>query len=211
MANYIHQTTKPTLTRDVFASWASCAKDPVHFIDTMVTNHPDVLSDDLNNMVTQFNQHQLVTVTHDRQAGVTTTTLAYILWLMVHQPNLCIGVTSHNHDASRWMLSRFRDLYDTLPKSHQIPMERCNASEIKLENNSRLIALSTNPRSIRGLTLNVMILDNAALSNNAAKEWLLTLSPMMASTRGKVFVLVSDGFGVLPTGMEGVQKVMVRG
>lgn len=190
--------TNPTYTLEDIDEIRTCAEDPTHFITANDFQHPTTLSKDLRRMLEVFNRKRFVDVTHERQVGATSTTMAYLLWLIMYNENMRIGLVAHNHDASKRMLSILVDMHSSMHDKYKIPKTVCNKSEFKLDNNSQVSALSTQPLSIRGRTWDVVVFDNTAMSTIQHGEWLESIIPQMHSSRnGKVFALSSDGDSIL--------------
>ena len=189
-------------TPDLIAEWVKCSKDPVYFIE----NYMKIIT--LNNglqlfkpypyqrnMIKSFVDNRYSIVTTARQAGKSTTTVGFILWYILFQQDKTVALLANKGETAREILGRVQLAYQHLPKWLQQGIREWNKGSFELENNSRVIAAATSASAIRGYTINLLFIDEAAHIDNW-DEFFTSVYPTISSGKESKIILVSTPNGL---------------
>jgi len=132
-----------------------------------------------------------------RQCGKTTIIAIYALWYIIFNPDKVVAITSHKLDAAKEILHRIREMYCNLPEFIK-PVATINNNEIlKFENHSYLIATSCSWRSVKGRTVDLLIIDEAAFMRKSDfDEFLMSVFPTQACRPNAQMILISTPHGI---------------
>lgn len=132
-----------------------------------------------------------------RQSGKTTIIAIYALWYMIFNPDKVVAITSHKLDAAKEILHRIREMYCNLPEFIK-PVATINNNEIlKFENHSYIIAASCSWRSVRGRTVDLLILDEAAfMKKSDFDNFLMSVFPTQSCRHDAQMILISTPHGI---------------
>src|SRR3974390_984762 len=93
--------------------YIKCSQDPVYFTEKYMriinVNHgliPFNLYPYQKTMVNMFHDNRFNIVTTARQAGKSATVCAYILWYVLFQPEVTVGLLANKGDTAREILGR---------------------------------------------------------------------------------------------------------
>ena len=189
-------------TPELIQEWVKCSEDPIYFIE----NHMMIitLNDGLQNfkpypyqrdMLTSFKDNRNTIVTTARQAGKSTTTCGFILWYIIFHPAKTVALLANKGDTAREILGRVQLAYQHLPKWLQQGVKEWNKGSFELENDSRVIAAATSASAIRGYTINLLFIDEAAHIENW-DEFFTSVYPTISSGKDSKIVLVSTPNGL---------------
>jgi hypothetical protein len=189
-------------TPELIQEWVKCSEDPIYFIE----NHMKIitLNDGLQNfkpypyqrdMLTSFKDNRNTIVTTARQAGKSTTTCGFILWYIIFHPAKTVALLANKGDTAREILGRVQLAYQHLPKWLQQGVKEWNKGSFELENDSRVIAAATSASAIRGYTINLLFIDEAAHIENW-DEFFTSVYPTISSGKDSKIVLVSTPNGL---------------
>ena len=160
-------------TPELIAEYVKCSNDVVYFtekymkiisIDKGLINFK--LYDYQKEMLKNFANNRFNIVTTARQAGKSTTTCAFILWFIIFHPEKTVALLANKGDTAREILGRVQLAYQHLPKWLQQGVVEWNKGSFVLENNSRVIAAATSSDAIRGYSINLLFIDEAAFIEN---------------------------------------------
>jgi len=189
-------------TQNEINEYSKCMKDPIYFAKTYVK----VISLDLGlvpfkpysyqeKMFKHFNDNRFSIVLACRQSGKSISSVIYILWYAVFQPDKTIAVLANKGSTAREMLARITLALENLPFFLQPGCRALNKGSIEFSNNSRIIAAATSGSSIRGLSINLLFLDEFAFVENAATFYTSTYPVITSGTTSKV-IITSTANGV---------------
>jgi|LakMenE18May11ns_1017448.scaffolds.fasta_scaffold9958582_12 hypothetical protein len=189
-------------TPDLIAEYVKCAEDPVYFTETYMKiisiNEGLVnfkLYDYQKKMIRSFKEGRFNIVTTARQAGKSTTTCAFILWYIMFNPDKTVALLANKGDTAREILSRVQLAYQHLPKWLQQGVVEWNKGSFLLENNSRVLAAATSASAIRGYSINLLFIDEAAFIDNW-DEFFTSVYPTISSGSESKIILVSTPNGL---------------
>lgn len=189
-------------TPELVAEWVKCSQDPLYFIRNymkIITLDNGLQLFDLypyqENMIKSFVEERNTIVTTARQAGKSTTTVAFILWFILFQEDKTVALLANKGETAREILGRIQLAYQHLPKWLQQGIREWNKGSFELENNSRVIAAATSASAIRGYTINLLFIDEAAHIDNW-DEFFTSVYPTISSGKESKIILVSTPNGL---------------
>ena len=134
-----------------------------------------------------------------RQMGTTTVTAAYVLWSALFKPDQTILLAAHQLVQAVEILDRIRYMFEKLPDLYKVGVVQYNKGLVEFENGSRIIARAASSDMGRGLSFNMLVLDQPAyISHKRGWEMMEALMPVMAASNAKIIMHstagVTDGF-----------------
>lgn len=189
-------------TPELVQEYVKCSEDPVYFTENymkIITLNEGLKNFELypyqKNMVRSFENNRYTIVTTARQAGKSTTTCAFILWYIIFHADKTVALLANKGDTAREILSRVQLAYQHLPKWLQQGVLEWNKGSFVLENNSRVLAAATSASAIRGYTINLLFIDEAAHIENW-DEFFTSVYPTISSGQDSKIILVSTPNGL---------------
>lgn len=187
---------------ELIAEYVKCAQDPVYFIKTyMKIIHVDKglvnfeLYDYQEKMIRSMQENRYSIFATARQIGKSTTTCGFILWYILFNPEKTVALLANKGDTAREILGKVQLAYQYLPKWLQQGVVEWNKGSFVLENQSRVIAAATSTDSIRGYSINLLFIDEAAFIENW-DEFFNSTFPTISSGESTKVVLVSTPNGL---------------
>ena len=205
-------------TTEIYKEYASCLVSPIYGIETYLETFdktqegfvPFKLFPRQREIIYAFEKHRFNLVTKPRQAGVSTTTAAYMSikvgFADVENPE-AILIVANKQELAFEFLGKIKDFLSQLPRWVWGPEYYGNPKnesksifltdskkEIKLPNGSRVKAVATSKDALRGFTPTYLIMDEAAYIDNGAEVFGAALTAL--GTGGKA-ILIST-----PNGMD---------
>lgn len=189
-------------TPELIQEWVKCSEDPLYFVE----NYMKIIT--LNeglqtfkpypyqrSMIKSFVDNRYTVVTTARQAGKSTTTCGFILWYIIFQADKTVALLANKGETAREILGRVQLAYQHLPQWLQQGVKEWNKGSFVLENNSRVIAAATSASAIRGYTINLLFIDEAAHIDNW-DEFFTSVYPTISSGTDSKIILVSTPNGL---------------
>ena len=189
-------------TPERIQEWVKCSEDPLYFIENYMMII--TLNEGLKNfkpypyqkeMISSFKDNRYTIVTTARQAGKSTTTCGFILWYIIFHADKTVALLANKGETAREILGKVQLAYQHLPKWLQQGVKEWNKGSFELENNSRVIASATSASAIRGYTINLLFIDEAAHIDNW-DEFFTSVYPTISSGKESKIVLVSTPNGL---------------
>jgi hypothetical protein len=187
---------------DLVQEYIKCSQDPIYFTETymkIINVDRGLINFKLypyqKNMLMSFANNRFNIVTTARQAGKSTTTCAFILWYIIFHPDKTVALLANKGDTAREILGRIQLAYQHLPKWLQQGIKEWNKGSFELENNSRVLAAATSSDAIRGYSINMLFIDEAAFIENW-DEFFTSVYPTISSGQESKIVLVSTPNGL---------------
>lgn len=198
-ANTTHEFTKEQILEIV-----NCMNDPVYFAKNYIkiVNVDDGLVNFnlwpfQEKLITNFHQNRFNICKMPRQVGKSTTVVSYLLHYVVFNDNVNIGILANKASTSRELLSRLQLSYENLPKWMQQGIVSWNKGSLELENGSKIIAASTSASAVRGMTFNIIFLDEFAfVPNHIADDFFASVYPTISSGKSTKVIIVSTPKGM---------------
>lgn len=174
-------------TPDMLQEYLRCAQDPVYFAEKYIQIvHVDrglipiVLYDYQKEIIVKLSNNRRVTVVTSRQAGKTTTAAAIILHYILFNDHKTVALLANKGDAAREILDRIKLSFESLPDWLQQGVEEWNKGSISLENGCKVIAAATSSSAIRGKSISLLYIDEAAFVENW-DEFFASVFPTISS------------------------------
>jgi len=146
-------------------------------------------------MFNHFNNNRFNIVLACRQSGKSISSVAYLLWYAVFHPEKTIAVLANKGATSREMLSRITLMLENLPFFLQPGCKTLNKGSIEFSNNSRIIAAATSGSSIRGMSVNLLYLDEFAFVERAS-EFYTSTYPVVSAGKDTKVIITSTANGI---------------
>jgi len=196
--------TQIEFTEDQIIEFLKCKEDPVYFAN----NYIKIVS--LDEGLTQFHpydfQEKLIHNFHNnrfnickmpRQTGKSTTVVSYLLHYAVFNDSVNIGILANKAATARELLSRLQTAYENLPKWMQQGIISWNKGSMELENGSKILAASTSASAVRGMSFNILFLDEFAfVPNHVADSFFASVYPTITSGKNTKVIIVSTPHGM---------------
>lgn len=146
-------------------------------------------------MFNHFNDNRFSIVLACRQSGKSISSVAYLLWYALFHSEKTIAVLANKGATAREMLARVTLMLENLPFFLQPGCKALNKGSIEFSNNSRIIAAATSGSSIRGMSVNLLFLDEFAFVDNDA-EFYTSTYPVISSGKTSRVIITSTANGV---------------
>lgn len=135
--------------------------------------------------------------TNDIVSHNSTTVVSYLLHYLIFNDNVNIGILANKATTSRELLSRLQLSYENLPKWMQQGIVSWNKGSLELENGSKILAASTSASAVRGMTFNIIFLDEFAfVPNHIAEDFFASVYPTISSGKSTKVIIVSTPKGM---------------
>ena len=196
--------TEIQFTKKQVEEWIKCKKDPLYFalnyikiisLDeglvpfTMYDFQKEIMMDFHNN---RFNIAKL-----PRQTGKSTTVVAYLLHYAIFNDSVNIGILANKASTARELLGRLQLAYENLPKWMQHGILVWNKGNVELENGSKILAASTSASAVRGMSFNILFLDEFAfVPNHVAEQFFASVYPTITSGKSTKVIIISTPNGM---------------
>lgn len=189
-------------TKEQVLEYAKCSKDPAYFARTyvkIISLDKGLVNFDLypyqEKMFDHFNDNRFSIVLACRQSGKSISSVVYLLWYAVFHPEKTIAVLANKGATAREMLARVTLALENLPFFLQPGCRALNKGSIEFSNNSRIIAAATSGSSIRGMSVNLLFLDEFAFVERAA-EFYTSTYPVISSGKDTKVIITSTANGI---------------
>ena len=132
-----------------------------------------------------------------RQTGKSTTCVAYLLHYVVFNDSVNVGILANKAATARELLGRLQTAYENLPKWMQQGIISWNRGSLELENGSKILAASTSASAVRGMSFNILFLDEFAfVPNHIADSFFSSVYPTITSGKSTKVIIVSTPHGM---------------
>lgn len=189
-------------TPELIQEYARCKEDPIYFCRKYIkVVHVDrgLVPLDLypyqEEMIKSFINNRNTIVATARQAGKTTAMVGFALHYVLFNDEKVIGIIANKGETARKILGRIQKAYENLPKWLQQGVKEYNKGSFILENGSKIFAGSTTSDSIRGDSLNAILIDECAFVEGW-DEFQASTMPVISSGKETKIILVSTPKGL---------------
>ena len=181
-----------------------CSQDPVHFIQNYIKIVsldkglvPFDMYDFQVDMVRKFDKDRFNIAKLPRQSGKSTIVTSYLLWYVLFNDNVNVAILANKAATAREMLGRLQLSYENLPKWMQQGIVGWNKGSLELENGSKILAASTSASAVRGMSFNVIFLDEFAfIPNHIADQFFSSVYPTISSGKSTKVIIISTPHGM---------------
>ena len=184
------------------SEYKRCMEDPSYFAETYVKVVsldkglvPFKLYPYQKNMFDHFQDSRFSIVLACRQSGKSISSVVYLLWYALFNPEKTIAILANKGATAREMLTRITLALENLPFFLQPGCKTLNKGSIEFSNNSRIIASATSGSSIRGMSVNLLFLDEFAFVENAGQFYTSTY-PVVSSGKTSRVIITSTANGI---------------
>ena len=189
-------------TDEELQEYIKCSHDPVHFIESycsIISLHEGLVKFKLRgyqeNLIRHYNDNRFNVVLASRQSGKSITSCAYLLWYLLFNPEVTVAVLANKGVIAREMISRIVTMLESVPFFLQPGVKILNKGNIEFGNDSKVVAAATSSSSIRGLSINLLYLDEFAFVENA-EEFYTSTYPVVTSGKNSKVIITSTANGV---------------
>ncbi len=200
------------LTREeIFKEYAKCLTSPIYAIETYLETFdktqegfvPFKLFPRQKEIIYAYQKHRFNLITKPRQAGVSTTTAAYMaikVGFADSENPEAVLIIANKQELAFEFLAKIKEFVSQLPRwvwgaeyyGNQKNEEKSifltdSKKEIKLPNGSRVKAVATSKDALRGFTPTYLVMDEAAYIDNGAEVFGAALTAL--GTGGKATLI----------------------
>jgi len=202
--------TPINFTKKQIDEWIKCKNDPIYF----AVNYIKIISldeglvpfemyDFQQKILEDFHNNRFNIAKLPRQTGKSTTVVAYLLFYAIFYDSVNIGILANKASTARELLSRLQLAYENLPKWMQHGVLVWNKGNVELENGSKILAASTSASAVRGMSFNILFLDEFAfVPNHVAEQFFASVYPTITSGKSTKVIIIST-----PNGMNHFYKM----
>ena len=195
---------KQEFTKEQILEFMACKNDPVYF----AKQHVKIVSldeglvpfkpyDFQEKLIERFHENRFNICKMPRQTGKSTTSVSYLLHYAVFNDNVNIGILANKAATARDLLGRLQTAYENLPKWMQQGIISWNKGSLELENGSKILAASTSASAVRGMSFNILFLDEFAfVPNHIAESFFASVYPTITSGKSTKVIMVSTPHGM---------------
>ncbi len=197
-------------TEEQISEYIKCRQDPVYF----AKNYIQIVSLDKGlvpfdmypfqeKLIHNFHNNRFNICKMPRQTGKSTTVVSYLLHYALFNDSVNIGILANKAATARELLGRLQLAYENLPMWLQQGVLVWNRGSVELENGSKILAASTSASAVRGMSFNIIFLDEFAfIPNHIADEFFSSVYPTISSGTSTKVIIVST-----PKGMNHFHKI----
>ena len=196
--------TRIEFTQEQILEFMACKNDPVYFAkkyvkivsldEGLVPFEPYHFQEKLIN---NFHERRFNICKMPRQTGKSTTVVSYLLHYAVFNDSVNIGILANKAATARELLGRLQTAYENLPKWMQQGIIAWNKGSLELENGSKILAASTSASAVRGMSFNILFLDEFAfVPNHIADSFFASVYPTITSGKKTKVIIVSTPHGM---------------
>ena len=191
-------------TEENVIEFMRCKDDPVYFAKKyikIVSLDEGLVPFNLypfqEKLVTNFHENRFNICKMPRQTGKSTTVVSYLLHYAVFNDNVNIGILANKAKIAMDLLGRLQTAYENLPKWMQQGIIAWNKGSLELENGSKILAASTSASAVRGMSFNILFLDEFAfVPNHVAEDFFASVYPTISSGTQTKVIIVSTPRGM---------------
>ena len=141
-----------------------------------------------------YQNNRFVISMQARQTGKTQTTASYLAWFGIfHQAKTC-AILANKADQAQEILSRIQLSYESLPMFIQPGVRTYNKRKIVLSTNSTIFSAASSSSSIRGKSISLLYIDEAAFIPGDM-EFYESTYPTIASGKNSQVIITSTPNG----------------
>ena len=202
--------TEIQFTQEQVNEFIKCKNDPVYF----AMNYIKIISldeglvpfsmyDFQKEILRDFHANRFNIAKLPRQTGKSTTVVAYLLYYAIFYDSVNIGILANKASTARELLGRLQLAYENLPKWMQHGVLVWNKGSVELENGSKILAASTSASAVRGMSFNILFLDEFAfVPNHISDAFFASVYPTITSGKSTKVIIIST-----PNGMNHFYKM----
>jgi hypothetical protein len=206
-----YQGNENILRKDATFKWSEemveeiklCAKSVLHFAE----NHFYIITEDgkekiklykyQKNLLKAFKSNRFNVILSSRQSGKTTTITIFALWLVCFQSDKRVTIVANKESTAKEIFSRIKMAYEQLPIYLKPNIKSWRKDGFNLGNDSAITISTTSSSGPRGVTSNLLIIDEMAhCPNDLMKELWKSAIPIISSMKKSQIIVISTPNGV---------------
>lgn len=129
-----------------------------------------------------------------RQNGKSEVVAGLALMSVIFNSSYTVAILANKLSAARETFSRVQEMFEDLPDFLKIGVKKWNRTSFELENGSEVFCAPTSKSSIRGRTINLLIIDEFAFVQNDV-EFFTASYPVISSGQTSKIVIISTPNG----------------
>ena len=196
--------TEIEFTQEQITEFIKCKEDPVYF----AKNYIKIINVDeglvpfemwpfQEKLISRFHENRFNICMMPRQTGKSTTSVSYLLHYAIFNDSVNIGILANKAQTARDLLGRLQTAYENLPKWMQQGILVWNKGSLELDNGSKIMAASTSAAAVRGMSFNIIFLDEFAfVPNHIADDFFSSVYPTISSGKSTKIIIVSTPKGM---------------
>jgi len=196
--------TAVEFTEEQIREFLKCKDDPLYFANTYVQIvtldkglMPFTPYDFQEKLISNFHENRFNICKMPRQTGKSTTVISYLLHYLLFNDSVNIGILANKASTARELLGRLQTAYENVPKWMQQGVLSWNKGSLELENGSKILAASTSASAVRGMSFNILFLDEFAfVPNHIADSFFASVYPTITSGKSTKVIIVSTPHGM---------------
>ena len=202
--NLKRANTPMEFTQEQILEFMACKNDPVYFaqqhVKIVTLDHglmPFEPYDFQQELINNFHDNRFNICKMPRQTGKSTTVISYLLHYLLFNDSVNIGILANKAATARELLGRLQTAYENVPKWMQQGVLSWNRGSLELENGSKILAASTSASAVRGMSFNILFLDEFAfVPNHIADSFFASVYPTITSGQNTKVIIVSTPHGM---------------
>jgi hypothetical protein len=170
--NLVSPGCKLPLTATHIEEIVKCSESVSYFIE----NYVKIFTLDHGFTIPELRSYQYGVLEHyinnrfcnvmmSRQSGKSVTTLLYILWSIIFNPDTIVGIVANKVSLATELLTKIQEYLEQLPIWLQIGIKSWNKTYIILENGSKIYTSSAD-NGLRGYSCSIIMIDEFAFIDN---------------------------------------------
>lgn len=182
-------------TPEMIEELRKCKEDPIYFMENyfyIVSKGGEILFKPYEyqkTMVRNFQKYENNVMLTARQMGKTTVAAAFILWYAMFNDTKTILLLGNVLSTAKEIMERIQFAYEMCPDFIRDGVIKYNVQTVHFENKSRIIARATTPSAARGLSVNLLYLDEFAfVQESYQSDFWSAVSPTLASSNGRCII-----------------------
>ena len=191
-------------TEENVIEFMRCKDDPVYFAKKyikIVSLDEGLVPFNLypfqEKLVRNFHENRFNICKMPRQTGKSTTVVSYLLHYAIFNDSVNIGILANKAKIAMDLLGRLQTAYENLPKWMQQGIIAWNKGSLELDNGSKILAASTSASAVRGMSFNILFLDEFAfVPNHVADDFFASVYPTISSGTQTKVIIVSTPRGM---------------
>jgi len=200
------KSEKQLTKKEQSEEYIKCALDPIYFIETYLTIFdqtqgdggmivPFKLFEFQKFVIKNYQAHRFNIANKYRQAGISTTTCAYIAWYIIFNENVTVAVVANKFETARdELMADIIKFIDQCPNYIKPEIDQKDSEKHKIWKGERVLKAFA-PNTLRGLTPTLMFWDETAWAEKGEKFW-IAARPTFQTGGNVIFVscVTKDSF-----------------
>lgn len=190
------------LTHHQIDEYKKCKNNPIYFIE----NYCKIITLDYGEryfkmydyqkrMATNIFENQFTIFKLPRQYGKSSLVAGVFIHYAIFNKSKRLGIIANKSETAKETLERIKLMYENLPFFLQVGVDEWNKSSIEFGNGSKILAAATTSSSLRGKSLNMILIDEMAFIRNF-DEFYTSTYPVISAGKTSKIIIVSTPLGL---------------